>query len=352
MTTRRAGRAYYISIEPKFSGEVDEAGLSRMVELLLLDFAMEFEGAETLDEKREVLDRVLDRLFGGQPRDGAGLRGLLRRRQHRGPRNGFRIGERDLAVLKYVTSRDKIGMGILEPMIRDTNIEDISCSGLGSMFIEHKFFKSLRTSVAFASHEELDGFVVRLSDRIKKPVTFRNPIVDAVLPDGSRINIVYGIDVSKRGSNFTIRKFAETPFSIVQLVQFGSLDWNMAAYLSLMIGEGMNVFVSGETASGKTTLLNALNVFIHPDSKIVSIEDTPELQVPHPNWTQEVTRLAKAGEEGTAIGMFDLLKTALRQRPNMILIGEIRGEEGLIAFAPCRPATLAWPPSTRRPSRS
>ena len=217
-------------------------------------------------------------------------------------------------------------------MIRDTNIEDISCSGLGALFIEHKVFDSLRTSYEFATHEELDEYVLRLSERIKKPVTFRNPIVDATLPDGSRINIVYGGDVSKRGSNFTIRKFSETPMSILELRAFGTLDYLMAAYLSIVISEGMNLFVSGETASGKTTLLNAITVFIDPNAKIVSIEDTPELQVPHPNWIREVTRVAKPGEEGSGIDMFDLLKAALRQRPNEIIIGEIRGEEGLIAF--------------------
>ena len=224
-------------------------------------------------------------------------------------------------------------MGILEPLIRDTNIEDISCSGLGSLFIEHKVFNSLRTAFAFTTSEELDQYVLRLADRINKPVTFRNPIVDAALPDGSRINIVYGQDVSKNGSNFTIRKFAETPFSILDLIAFGSLDFTMAAYLSMVIEEGMNVFVSGETASGKTSLLNALNVFIHPDAKVISIEETPELQVPHPNWIREVTREPKPGEEGTGVGMFLLLKAALRQRPNEILVGEIRGEEGLIAFS-------------------
>jgi flagellar protein FlaI len=246
--------------------------------------------------------------------------------------NDLALTERDLEVMKYVVVRDKIGMGMLQALILDTNIEDISCSGLGSLFIEHEVFKSLRTAMEFESMQELDEFVLRLSERIKKPVSFRNPIVDATLPDGSRINIVFGDDVSKRGSNFTIRKFSETPMSILELIDFGSLDFMMAAYVSLMIGEGMNVFVAGETASGKTTLLNAVTVFIEPGAKIVSIEDTPELQVPHPNWIREVTRSARPGEEGSAIGMFDLLKAALRQRPNEIIIGEIRGEEGLIAF--------------------
>ena len=326
------GRGFYISIEPKFSPAVDEAKLTRSAEVRMLDYAMEFEEAETLEERREVLENILDRLFKDRAATGSFLAALLRKLTRRTPVGGQRINERDLMVLKYVTIRDKIGMGILDPLILDPNIEDISCSGVGSLFVEHKVFKSLRTAFAFATHGELDEYVVRLSDRIKKPVTFRNPIVDATLPDGSRINIVYGIDVSKNGSNFTIRKFSETPLSIVELVKFGSLDWNMVAYLSLVIGEGMNVFVSGETASGKTTLLNSLNAFMHPDDKVVSIEDTPELQVPHPNWTREVTRPPKPGEEGSGVGMFDLLKAALRQRPNTILIGEIRGEEGLIAF--------------------
>ena len=161
-------------------------------------------------------------------------------------------------------------------------------------------------------------------------MTVRNPIVDSTLPDGSRINIVYGDDVSKRGSNFTIRKFQATPFSILDLVSSGTLSYDMASYLSLMLGAGMNTFVSGETASGKTTMLNAISTFIPPASKIVSIEDTPELQVPHPNWTREVVRNTSDGS--SSVTMFDLLRAALRQRPNEIIIGEIRGEEGAIAF--------------------
>ncbi len=326
------GRAYYVAVEPKFGPGVDTDDVLRRVEIELLDYAVEFDGTETAEEQRQVLESILDRLFSKYSFDDSGMKGLIKKLIRKTELNPIVSNDADLKVLKYMMARDKIGMGILEPLVLDTNIEDISCSGLGSLFIEHKVFDSLRTAAAFESNAELDEFVLRLSERIKKPVTFRNPIVDATLPDGSRINIVYGEDVSKRGSNFTIRKFAEQPMSIVDLLKFGSLDYTMAAYMSMMIGAGMNVFVSGETASGKTTLLNALNCFIAPDAKIVSIEDTAELQVPHPNWTQEVTRQPKPGEEGSGVGMFDLLKAALRQRPNEILIGEIRGEEGLIAF--------------------
>ena len=324
------GRGYYISIEPKLSPELDETKLVRRIEVQLLGHAAEFEDVDTQEQQRAVLERIFDRLC--QPHDESGLRDFLRKLIRKTSDTGLALSPADHKVLKYILVRDKVGMGILEPLVRDTNIEDISCSGLGSLFIEHKIFKSLRTAFAFTNNTELDEFVLRLSDRIKKPVTFRNPIVDATLPDGSRINIVYGEDVSKRGSNFTIRKFSEVPLSILELIAFGSLDFTLASYLSIVIGEGMNVFVSGETASGKTTLLNALNAFMYPDAKVVSIEDTAELQVPHPNWIREVTRATKPGEEGSGVGMFDLLKAALRQRPNVILIGEIRGEEGLIAF--------------------
>ncbi|MEJ2739056.1 MAG: type II/IV secretion system ATPase subunit [Dehalococcoidia bacterium] len=210
-------------------------------------------------------------------------------------------------------------------------VEDVSCSGLGSIFIEHKIFHSVKTAVKFVDMDDLDHYVLRIAERVKKPVSMANPIADAVLPDGSRINIVYGKELTKRGSNFTIRKFADVPLSILELIEFGSLNYQMAAYLSMVIGEGMNLFVSGETASGKTTLLNAVTTFIPPNAKIVSIEDTPELQVPHKNWLQEVVQSTKA-ESGNEVTMFDLLKAALRQRPNEIIVGEIRGAEGAIAF--------------------
>jgi len=236
------------------------------------------------------------------------------------------------SALRYLLRRKLEGLGVLQPLIADPNIEDISCSGLGNIFVEHKIFSALTASITFKTHDELDKFVIQLAEGIKHPVTFRNPCVDATLPDGSRINIVYGTDVSKRGSNFTIRKFSKVPMSVADLIQMGTLNCEIASYLSIVIQEQMNVWVSGETASGKTTLMNALATFIPPDAKIVSIEDTPEVQVPHRNWIRGVTRGSPKRSETTEISMFDLLKAALRQRPNLIIVGEIRGVEGAIAF--------------------
>ncbi|WP_048153075.1 type II/IV secretion system ATPase subunit [Methanolacinia paynteri] len=235
--------------------------------------------------------------------------------------------------IEYLLIRDKIDMGILKPFLSDPYIEDITCDGVGPIFIEHKIFKGLKSVVEFTNSDEIDDFVIKMAERIKRPITYRNPIVDATLPDGSRINIVYGTEVSKHGSNFTIRKFAEEPASILQLIEWKTTDYMVAGYLWMCIEFGMSLFMSGETASGKTTSLNALTAFIAPESKIVTIEDTPELTVPHKNWTRQVSKGKGKGEGGEGeVTMFDLLRAALRQRPNYILVGEIRGSEGAVAF--------------------
>jgi archaeal flagellar protein FlaI len=246
------------------------------------------------------------------------------------------LTDQEYRAIEYLLIRDKIDMGVLKPFLSDPYIEDISCDGVGPIFIEHKIFKGLKSVIEFKVSSELDEFVVKVAERIKRPITYRSPIVDATLPDGSRINIVYGTAISKHGSNFSIRKVNEVPLSILNIIESNGLDYMAAAYLWICVEYGMSLFVSGETASGKTTLLNAITTFIPPENKIVTIEDTPELNVPHRNWVREVA-LAKGKGEGDGSGggevtMFDLLKAALRQRPNQILVGEIRGVEGSVAF--------------------
>ncbi|HEU4758638.1 MAG TPA: type II/IV secretion system ATPase subunit, partial [Dehalococcoidia bacterium] len=326
-------RHYYIPVEPIIGG--DFSALLNLVEDRLVDVVHKLRQPQSPSDQKEVLLEALDRVAtvgeasGGSDNGGAAKSGRPGILKMLGGQK-IKLTPAELEAIRYLLLRDKVGMGILEPLILDTNIEDISCAGLGPIYIEHKVFKALKAAIIFDEFEDLDAFLRRNSERINKPVTYRRPIVDATLPDGSRINIVYGSEVSKRGSNFTIRKFATTPLSALDIVESGGANYRMIAYLSIVIEEGMNVFVSGETASGKTTLLNAITNFITPDAKIVTVEDTPELQVPHPNWVREVVR--GAAEDGSSVTMFDLLKAALRQRPNAILIGEIRGEEGNIAF--------------------
>jgi archaeal flagellar protein FlaI len=335
LTAPKEERPLYIPVEPIYN--VDLKSVLHAVEQRMLERGTEqFASVKTPEEKRQALLRALEQIcvVSPHPPPAAEKKGWNPLLFLRGRTDGDKVyltPEQYRAAL-YLLVRDKVGMGLLQPMIDDKYIEDISCSGVGYVFLEHKIFKSLKSTIYFSTHEELDRFVLRLSEQIKRPVTIRNPIVDAVLPDGSRVNIVYGREVSQRGSNFTIRKFNDTPLSVFELIEFGTLDYRMAAYLSILLEEGMNIFVSGETASGKTTALNAITVFVPPEAKIVTIEDTPEIQVPHANWVREVAKAPRAGEKGAAVTMMDLLKAALRQRPNLIIVGEIRGEEGAIAF--------------------
>lgn len=350
-------RNYYIPIEPHLFQDLSD--LIAEVEKRIALLVDKYEEPRNKEEQRKILEKCIDEVCVVVPLKGAeylGRRGMLlhaanlRAANPSGNRfsrifNALRslfldgngkipVTPFELRAIKYLMVRDKVGLGVLEPFIHDPYIEDISCSGLGNIFIEHKIFESLKAPIVFESEEELDDFVLKLSEKIGKPVSFRNPIVDATLPDGSRINIVFGRDISKKGSNFTIRKFSKKPLSVLQLIEFGTFNYLMAAYFWIALREGMNCFVAGETASGKTTTLNAITTFVPPNAKIISIEDTPEVQIPHKNWLREVTRSAgeRKGSETSSVEMFDLLKAALRQRPNLIIVGEIRGIEGNIAF--------------------
>ena len=318
-----SGYRKYIVIEPPRP----PAALFDLIEEKMAELITEKDIIKSPEEKERMLIRFLDAIVSivGSPVDYNSL--LRRKRNNLKKIPVYRI---DYERLKYYLIRDKVGLGILEPFLRDPYIEDISCDGVGYVFIVHKIFGSLETSIKFETEEELDRFVIELSERIGKPVSHSRPIVDSTLPDGSRINIVFGRDVSLHGSNFTIRKFSKKPISIIQLIKWGTLDERIAAYLWILLLEGMSGWISGETASGKTTTLNAIITFIKPTAKIITIEDTAEVQVPHRNWVRELTR--DTGSIESNITMFDLLKAALRQRPNYIIVGEIRGAEGNVAF--------------------
>lgn len=242
----------------------------------------------------------------------------------------LQVFEKDIPRLKYHFLRKRAGMGLLDPFLTDPNLEDISIVGAGNMYVIHKMFGALKCPI-FLSVEEIDDLIVSMAEQFGKTVSHAKPVIDATLPEGSRINIVFGKDVSRRGTNATIRRFASIPLSITQIIPSKAMVSIEAAYLWMMLAEGMSVFINGETASGKTTTMMALTAFIPSNWKIVSIEDTPELTLPHANWISEVTR--DTGNASSSVTMFDLLKAALRQRPNYIFVGEIRGAEANIAFS-------------------
>jgi flagellar protein FlaI len=313
------GYRRYVAIEPP----KPHPNLLRVIELKLAEVISESDVAEDVEERKKILLRKLDSVIKvvNRPVDYSTIKEGTGK---------IPVHVKDYEYLKYYLIRDKIGLGILEPFTRDPWLEDITCRGLGFVYVFHKIFGPLETSIEFKSEEELDTFIIKLAERIGKPVSHARPIVDATLPDGSRINIVYGHDVSLHGSNFTIRKFAKIPISITQLIAWNTVDSRIAAYLWILLNNNMSGFICGETASGKTTTLNAIAAFIPPTYKVVSIEDTAEVQLPHLNWVRELTR--DTGVKESSISMFDLLRAALRQRPNYIIVGEIRGVEASIAF--------------------
>ena len=230
----------------------------------------------------------------------------------------------------YHLERDLIHSGVIEPLIKDPYLEDIHSVGLKYISVVHKVFGMLKTNLRFHTEKELDDYIRSVAEKMGRPVTDSRPIVDGALQDGSRINIIYSEDVSKEGASFTIRKFFEKPPTMIQLVKWGTMSAKMAAYLWMCLEYGMSLFVSGETASGKTTTLNSMLSFINFRKKIYSAEDTPEVVVPHDVWQRLITRETVFDE--AKVELFDLVKTALRSRPDYIIIGEVRGQEGAAAF--------------------
>ncbi|ABL77848.1 type II/IV secretion system ATPase subunit [Thermofilum pendens] len=245
------------------------------------------------------------------------------------------LSEESWKKVIYYIERDLVGYGPIEVLMRDYRLEDISCDGVDrAIHVWHRDYESIPTNIVFRSRDYLREFIVKLAHMAGKHISAAFPIVDAMLPGRHRLAATYGEEVSPRGSTFTIRKFREKPLSIVEIISSGNLDSWSAAYLWLMIENRMTAMVIGATAAGKTTLLNAIANFFKPGFKIVTIEETPELNLPHENWVQLVSRESyglgesKVGE----ITLYDLVKVSLRYRPDYIIVGEVRGEEAFVLF--------------------
>ncbi len=249
---------------------------------------------------------------------------------------GIKLTPEEEIKFNYYVYRDFIGLGVIEPLMHDQDIEDISCVGSNiPLFVYHRnpLFNQIPTNIIFESGDDLDDFVIMLSQKCGKSLTLADPLLDAALPDGSRVQITYGSkDISRRGSNFTIRKFSENPLTPTDLINGETIDADTLAYLWYTIEHNMSMLVSGATASGKTTFLNALSLFIRPEFKIVSIEDTAELRLPHHNWIAQTARQGFGNKQYGEITMYHLLKAGLRQRPDYIILGEVRGEEASVLF--------------------
>ncbi|MGD0804320.1 MAG: type II/IV secretion system ATPase subunit [Candidatus Bathyarchaeia archaeon] len=233
--------------------------------------------------------------------------------------------------LMYYLARDYLDYDKIDIMMKDPYIEDISCNGPNvPLYIWHRVYESIPTNIVFDNDSELDSYIIRLAYKSKRMISVANPILDAALPDGSRAQMTYSKYATKQGSTFTIRKFKADPLTIIDLIKNHTISAKMAGLFWYLVENKISIFCCGGVASGKTTMLNGLSTFIAPDAKIITIEDTPEVQLYHENWIRAVTRPSTGSSVG--ITLFDLLKAAMRQRPDYILVGEIRGEEAYTLF--------------------
>ncbi|HDJ89383.1 MAG TPA: protein kinase, partial [Thermoprotei archaeon] len=245
------------------------------------------------------------------------------------------LNEESWNKVLYFVERDLLGYGPINALMEDWNLEDISCDGVNrAIHVWHRKYESIPTNIVFVDREYLREFIIKLAHLGGKHVSAAFPIVDTMLPGRHRLAATFGEEVSPRGSTFTIRKFREKPFSIVELISEGNIDTWTAAYLWLMLENRMTLMIIGGTAAGKTTFLNAIASFIKPGMKIVTIEETAELNLPHVNWVQLISRESyglgesKLGE----ISLYDLVRVSLRYRPDYIIVGEIRGAEAFVLF--------------------
>ncbi len=237
-----------------------------------------------------------------------------------------------LEKILYYTRRDFINFGKIDPLMHDNRIEDISANGYNiPIYLYHKKYTNMPTNV-FYNEEELDSYVIRLAQRCGKHISVAEPMVDATMPDGSRIQMTLGTEVTTHGATFTIRKFSEVPITPIDLINWNTFSAEEMAYLWLCIENNKSLIFAGGTASGKTSSLNAVSLFIPWQAKIISLEDTRELKLPHPNWIPGITRDSFTADGRGSIDMYDLLRAALRQRPEFLLVGEVRGKEALTLF--------------------
>jgi len=251
---------------------------------------------------------------------------------------GINLSDAEKDVLCYYMEKDFLGLGVIEPLMHDPNIEDISCDGLNiPIYVFHRNPKlgSVHTNISFSDNEKLDSFLIRLAQLCGQSVSVIDPLLQGTLPDGSRIQGTLSTDIARRGSNFTIRKFTREPITATQLFKYKTVDIKTLAFLWLAVDYNCSVLVSGGTASGKTSFLNILSSFIRPEMKIVSIEDTAELKLIHPHWLPQVARTSISSEserERGQVDLFDLLRESMRQRPDYIILGEVRGKEAFVLF--------------------
>ncbi|NUB89718.1 Flp pilus assembly complex ATPase component TadA [Haloterrigena sp. SYSU A558-1] len=315
----------YYCVEPTLEGEDEE--LYDRIRRRILDKSVTRPAPGDNEEFEEHLDELLDDVVEVT----SGITGQSIGRLKSFGTSKISLSQDQFDRLRYQLQRDIVGLGPLEPVMTDPANEDIHVIGPKQCYLDHGTYGMIEATVDFGTPEEFEQWLRNMGERMNHPVSDSDPVIDATLPDGSRINIIYSDDVSVQGPSLTIRQGEEIPLSVFQITKWGTISPELAAYLWLCLENEQTVFVVGETASGKTTTLNAALSFIPRDAKIYTAEDTAEVIPPHDTWQQLLTREG-SGDESADVDMFDLVAAALRSRPDYIIVGEVRGAEGQMAF--------------------
>ena len=236
-------------------------------------------------------------------------------------------------IINYYLERDIAGFGKIDPLLSDSYVEDISCNGVNRpIYLWHRKYENIKTNLSFVDEEELDNFIMRLAHKAGKHVSIAFPMVDATLPGKHRLAIYYRKEVTPLGTSFTIRKFREDPLTVIDLIQNETLSPEAAAYLWLLVENKFSSMIIGATGAGKTTSLNAIAGLIHPQHKIITVEEVAEVNLPRENWVSTIARSGFGTEDTGQIPLYDLIRSAVRHRPDWIIVGEIRGEEAYVLF--------------------
>ena len=319
-------------LNPPFSYCIISSDTQTSDHLYVIDeLALSMDEREALEKVREVLERDLQ-----APREAQSLQEALAEQipliLDKNKKLVSDLSPVGLKKVLYYIERDIAGFGRIDPLMHDPNIEDISCTGFGRpLYVFHRDFENIRTNIQFGE-EEINDFIMKLVHKSGKHVSLAFPVVDATLPGRHRLAVTYGKEVTPSGTSFTIRKFREDPLTIVDLIKYETLDEDVAAYLWLLMENKYSAMILGATGAGKTTALNAIACLVHPGYKIISVEEVAEVNLPHENWVSTISRPGFGMERTGEISLYDLIKSAVRHRPDLIIVGEIRGEESYVLF--------------------